>query len=209
MKRVYVVTDGEYSDYHIEKVFTDPVKARLYQILQCPDDGQVEVYDVDEVAVTIDSRWIRVKYNVEYDYIVKIEVSDAGCNEIIEYKYGNVFYTYAVNLTNKRLYNSVIKCGSDSKMLLKIIRDRFAQRAYELDSSKEELLEEAKQKFNRSFSNEGFCIVTAYTTSITVPQPDPLNIKVNDKLHELIKNDQMLPEDLTELFATAKEENNG
>ena len=206
MKRVYVVTDGEYSDYHIEKIFTDPVKARLYQMLQCPNDGKVEVYDLDEVDITIDSRWIRVKYNVKYDYIEKIEVSDAGYKEIIEYKYGNVFYTYAVNLTNKRLYNSVIKCGSDSKMLLKIIRDRFAQRAYELDSSKEELLKESKEFYKKQ--NPDWYKYERYTTSLYTSQPNPENIRVNEHLHELIKNGQKLPEDLTDLFNTAKEENN-
>ena len=205
MKRVYVVTDGEYSDYHIEKVFTDPVKARLYQMLQCPNDGKVEAYDLDEVAITIDNRWIHVKYNVKYDYIEKIEVSDAGYNEIIEYKYGNVFYTYAVNLTNKRLYNSVIKCGSDSKMLLKITRDRFAQKAYELNSSKEELLKESKELYKKQ--NPDW--YKFERTSLYVPQPNPENIRVNEQLHELIKNGQELPEDITDLFNTAKEENNG
>jgi len=206
MKRVYIVTDGEYSDYHIEKVFTDPVKARLCQMLLCPDYGRVEIYDVDDVEITVNSNWIRVIYYVNSDYIDKIEVSDAGEYESISYEYGGVYYTFSINLTNKRLYSNVIKYGMGSKMLLKIAQDKFAQWAYEHDTNKEELLEEAKQKLNRSY---GFDIVTAYTTSAGFPEQKTVNVLVDERLRELLKNEQSLPDNLEPMINAAKEENNG
>ncbi len=45
--KVYVVTDGDYSDYHIEAVFTDKEKAEIYAALHCCN--AVEEYDADAI----------------------------------------------------------------------------------------------------------------------------------------------------------------
>lgn len=47
--KVYIVTDGEYSDYHIEAVFTDEKTAYKYAALhKC---NNVEEYDTDSVTI--------------------------------------------------------------------------------------------------------------------------------------------------------------
>jgi len=40
--KVFIVTEGSYSDYHIEKVFIDKLKAEIYAELIC---GEVEEYN--------------------------------------------------------------------------------------------------------------------------------------------------------------------
>ena len=52
---VYVVTEGSYSDYHIEAVFTDLVQAKLY--LKLHPACEIEEYDTE--AVKIDASKIR------------------------------------------------------------------------------------------------------------------------------------------------------
>lgn len=46
--KVYVVTAGTYSDYHIERVFTDESMALAYIEAQKDNDMCIETYDVNE-----------------------------------------------------------------------------------------------------------------------------------------------------------------
>jgi len=50
MSNVYIVTSGEYSGYHIEAVFTDPVRANAFAAERRDPDCRVEVYALDEAA---------------------------------------------------------------------------------------------------------------------------------------------------------------
>jgi len=45
--KVYVVTAGCYSDYHIERIFTDKDKAEEY-CKWCYDSNDIEEYDIDD-----------------------------------------------------------------------------------------------------------------------------------------------------------------
>ncbi|MEE1085015.1 MAG: hypothetical protein UH850_14910 [Paludibacteraceae bacterium] len=45
--KIYIVTCGSYSDYHIEKVFTDRKKAEEYQ-KWCLDANEIEEYDTED-----------------------------------------------------------------------------------------------------------------------------------------------------------------
>lgn len=45
--KVYIVTDGCYSDYGIEAVFTDDKKAKLYCAAHESDDMRIEEYDTE------------------------------------------------------------------------------------------------------------------------------------------------------------------
>ena len=47
--KVYIVTDGDYSDYHIEAVFTDEKTAYKYAALH--NCSRIEQYDTDNVAI--------------------------------------------------------------------------------------------------------------------------------------------------------------
>lgn len=59
---VYVVTEGSYSDYHIEAVFADEERAKLY--LKLHPDCEIEEYDTEEVK--IDASKIR------YEWVARI-----------------------------------------------------------------------------------------------------------------------------------------
>lgn len=58
---VYVVTDGEYSDYHIEAVFTDKEQAELFCATRNLSAEDIKEYDTEEhkfeTATPIYSRW--------------------------------------------------------------------------------------------------------------------------------------------------------
>lgn len=43
--KIYIVTDGCYSDYNIEAVFLDKEKAYNYAKLHCSEDGEVEEFE--------------------------------------------------------------------------------------------------------------------------------------------------------------------
>ena len=63
---VYVVTDGEYSDYHIEAVFTDKEQAELYCATHNLLTDSIEEYDTEEhkfeSSTPVYSQW---RYRIE------------------------------------------------------------------------------------------------------------------------------------------------
>lgn len=68
--KVYIVTTGCYSDYCIEKVFTDRDKAEQYREW-CRDANDVEEYDTED----------DVQFNKFYCIRVSYRVNDNGLNE--------------------------------------------------------------------------------------------------------------------------------
>ena len=73
MPKVYVVTSGEYSDYHIEQVFLDEQKAEMYKDNinrnnKYGDDCVVEVYDTFDDNIS----------NANMRYIYRIECNTKG-----------------------------------------------------------------------------------------------------------------------------------
>ena len=67
--KIYIVTCGEYSDYHIDKVFTDRAKAEEYR-KWCYEANDVEEYDTED------------DYHIDkfYNIIVCYRVHDDGIN---------------------------------------------------------------------------------------------------------------------------------
>ena len=51
--KVYIVTEGSYSDYHIEAVFTDEEQAKYYCATHS-DECEIEEYDTDTVHFDTD-----------------------------------------------------------------------------------------------------------------------------------------------------------
>jgi len=52
--KVYIVTSGEYSDYHIDGVFDDLNKAEIYAATidgECSDPVYIEEYDTEEIKI--------------------------------------------------------------------------------------------------------------------------------------------------------------
>lgn len=75
MSDVYVVTDGCYSDYHIEQVFKSREKAELY--CECHEGCDIEEWDFndnniytvsDYVYVFGNIRWKERTVNVKYNF---------------------------------------------------------------------------------------------------------------------------------------------
>lgn len=58
--KVYIVTDGEYSDYHIEAVFDDRKKAELHAALH--NCNCVEEYDVNDCKIEGNTKYYVVHY---------------------------------------------------------------------------------------------------------------------------------------------------
>ena len=58
-KKIYIVTAGEYSDYHIEGVFEDEAMARAFcdqvDLSYSRDGAEVEIYDIMENIEPIDN----------------------------------------------------------------------------------------------------------------------------------------------------------
>ena len=86
--KVYIVTDGDYSDYHIEAVFTNKEKAETYAALRCYDC--VEEYDAD--AIEIDGElepWIAhiCFYTNDHWYCEDIHYSQKHDNRIWKSKF--------------------------------------------------------------------------------------------------------------------------
>lgn len=61
-KTAYVVTSGEYSDYHIDGVFSDKDKADLFA--DKDGDRSVEEYDIDDEQMLRQENWYEVKIYV-------------------------------------------------------------------------------------------------------------------------------------------------
>lgn len=61
-KTAYVVTSGEYSDYHIDGVFSDKEKADLFA--DKDGDRSVEEYDIDDEQMLRQEDWYEVKIYV-------------------------------------------------------------------------------------------------------------------------------------------------
>ena len=60
--KVYIVTSGTYSDYHIDAVFDNEETAQNWCVLHLPDDGKIEVFDTQEhktngIAPVVFKKW--------------------------------------------------------------------------------------------------------------------------------------------------------
>lgn len=144
--KVYVVTSGEYSDYHIEKIFTDKMQAHLYSMLD--SDRTVEPYNTDDVSVEIKHRFLKIVYNLNWEKIDGIELCGKEIKPHIDRKYGR-YFEFTVSLQDKKLYSNIMRYGKYCGMIRKITSDKFAQYLYEHDTTREDLIKKADEKWER------------------------------------------------------------
>ena len=116
--KVYIVTSGCYSDYHIEAVFTDKEKAKRYANFN--SDRGIETYETDK-AFNSPER-IMVWYVPGDNSIRSME---SIFYETEDYCYGDQFGFETE--VSERLREDIEKNGTNSPLLLKIAQDRFAQ----------------------------------------------------------------------------------
>lgn len=78
--KIYIVTRGEYSDYYIDKVFTDRDKAEEYR-KWCPDANELEEYNTEDDCVVDKYYKIMVDYyTYDYNRFEKPNVRIERCN---------------------------------------------------------------------------------------------------------------------------------
>ena len=62
MNEVYIVTAGDYSDYHIEVVFKDREKAEAY--CKCHQDCEIEDFGFSDDNIYTIFNYVRIQYNI-------------------------------------------------------------------------------------------------------------------------------------------------
>lgn len=121
--KVYIVTEGYYSDKSIKAVFSDPEQAKAYANLD--NQREIEEFELDAIHIEEPTK-ITVWYEYDSNYISDISDtnSDYTTDSIARY-YMNTFA--AVVTLKGKLLEDVGKYGTNSKLLLKIVQDRFAE----------------------------------------------------------------------------------
>ena len=133
--KIYIVTSGCYSDYHIVAVFTKEKQARMYANLD--SERNVEEYDADEIDVE-QPITERVRYDPVSNRIAYIDPIDFPMTDMIR---GNQ-YLFNVKISG-RVMEDVADYGKDSPLLLKIAQDRWAQyKAEHMDEVETEMDDE-------------------------------------------------------------------
>ena len=129
--KVYVVTAGEYSDYHIERVFLDKDKAHRYSNVRY--GMNVEEHDTDAEDKPIPA-FFQIQYCPERNEISIIGEVDKcikwfgqekqiASERFTPWSHYFQFYTEAT----ERLVADMEHHGNKSPLLLKIAQDRFAK----------------------------------------------------------------------------------
>ena len=148
MKRskVYVVTAGEYSDYHIEKIFTSRDVANLYSMLD--SDRRVETYEVDNVSVDTKKSFLKIVYNFGWmNCVSSIEFTNKSIKPHIEIGgYPQFAFILTLDFSNERIHKAVLNFGKSSKLIEKTVQDKFAEYLYEHNTSKEEIIRKENEK---------------------------------------------------------------
>ena len=100
--KVYVVTDGDYSDYMIQEVFSNREAAEEYKYWH-NIHNEIEVYDVLETAHTLDKRYmfIRVSGLVYPEAVVdlKYDIHPATVSDKSSKSYRGIYDYYRSNGT--------------------------------------------------------------------------------------------------------------
>jgi len=199
--KVYVVTAGDYSDYHIEKVFSSRSVANLYSMLD--GDRQVETYEVDSVDVDVNKPLIKVTYNFGWmNCVWDIEFASKEIKPSIKVGgYPEYAFTFTLNLSNRRIYQAIMRSGKHSKLIEKIAQDKLAAYLYEHETTKEEIVKKHKEELAKRF---GWPIASSSSNaSLSVVNED-----VAKQLKQLISEGQPLPDlaGLHGMIAQAKQE---
>lgn len=129
MKKVYVVTTGEYSDYSIEKIFSTREKAQEYinivSVLGKEDFNDIQEWELDDFKVSK----IYVQYCYTHSTFAADKIEIYGNNDVtippdnlFTYPAGAFRFFFSLPYS-KRLANAPNK----EELLLKIARDRLAK----------------------------------------------------------------------------------
>lgn len=177
MKQVYVVTSGEYSDYRIEKVFSSRVKAHMYSLLD--PDRRVEEYDMDDMDFSVARDYLRVSYDYKHNDIREMTLRGEQIAPNISTELTKPFVV-TLPMSDDRIYKNILRYGKNSKVILKIVQDKFAEYCYEHNTSREELIKERDGKYynpNVAFYTTS-SVLDAWSPSKTALETDKRVAKV-------------------------------
>lgn len=136
LKEVFVVTRGEYSDYGIDCIFTDKVKAEKYAELKNNNDNDgwygVETYPLDKIdvsqATVIKVHASKEMYEDDYEFEYQIvNVVDNEDSDNVTY-ISNYEYTYGSKSSSIELVRKVKGSTNEEyivKKYKKVIEDLF------------------------------------------------------------------------------------
>lgn len=165
-EKVYIVTQGDYSDYHIEKVFKDIEQARLYALMN--PDREVEVYEISDGEIETGSNLITVDYSFNENKILVIRFSGKPCLPHVNDEWRTCF-RFQVSMTSKRIYESIIRSGEKSRILLRIAQEKFATYLYEHGISKEQLNKQIEEARKKRWGSQYHMFTTTADTSFQTP----------------------------------------
>ena len=208
MKRVYIVTSGEYSDYRIEKVFSFRSKAHIYSLLD--SDRRVEEYDVDDMELNVVSEYLLVSYDYKYNDILELTL----CGEQVKPRISQGWrkpFEFTLPMSDDRIYRNIMRYGKNSKVIFKIAQYKFAEYCYEHNTSREELIRERDGKHYNSNDNSNVAfystssVLDDWTPSKTVLEADKRVAKV---LTQMVVDGKPLPakEELQTIYTTKYKE---
>lgn len=82
--KIYVITSGEYSDYHICAVTDDPNKAEILrkQYTDRWDVAEIEEWDTEEPVINEGSKYYKVDFNCKGEAIRAFESSPYSSKDI-------------------------------------------------------------------------------------------------------------------------------
>ena len=211
--KVYVVTAGCYSDYHIEAVFTDPDMAKAFANID--SDREVEEYDADSVKIAEAGIKARIWYDPKHNEISGIDTGDYVQERWRpwpdEYMYRGLC---VYRKLSARTLKDVQMHGKKSPLLLKVMQDAWAQyKAEHMDELKKEeeededegkLITVGPEEASKAFGilannyNLAFATTSMETVQCNAFKADAV---VNEIVHDFWKDGIKLPtsEDMREL----------
>ena len=142
--RVYVVTEGEYSDYQILGIFTSEEKA--WKFASISYDRTVEEYILDPVEVDgLIHKNIHITYDFSKNQIVNVWLSDEEIPvPFIPVEYMPCLFKFQIsNTTRNFIEYARERDHGDSSLLLKISQDKFAEYMEKEEKSKQELYDQS------------------------------------------------------------------
>lgn len=173
--KVYVVTSGFYSDYHIDAIFTNEDMANMYANLD--SDRNVEEYETDIESIEADPN--KLIYSVDYNFetlTIESLCLTSGYNKEEDHVNDSTLcdFMFYVGPT-ETLNHSIRLYGRSSDWLMKIAQDRFYMYCDAHNTSRHELLEKRKERHQAFLKH-----YQIYKTSIDTSGPNmhdpPFNV---------------------------------
>lgn len=185
--KAFVVTAGDYSNYHIERIFTDREQARLYALQDT--DRRVEEYAIDSKNVIAKKQYVLVRYDYRYNKPRDLIMCDKPVKPHIGKASWFDCFEFTVDMDNDRLYKSIVRYGIRSGLLSKIVFDTFAQYLYEHETTKEELIRKLDEEREKERQNYG----GLFYTSSFYTRPEIINQDLTCFADEYFKDHGVYP----------------